>query len=146
MVFPVSVRVGFGICAQPSLNIVDIYFYGFRYRSCKVFKHQYGGGTYRYNSMAFVERASSTEEKPSEGQSGSPSASLTKKSTVSGVISALIVLKFSEFSGEGNSSLGFELETPKTAPFSPPVMSPSARQVRVDGLRVESGGGCLGSA
>lgn len=52
--------------------------------------------------IRILARASSMEEKPSEGQSGSPSASLVKKSVVSGVISALIVLKGSELSCEGD--------------------------------------------
>lgn len=93
-----------------------------------------------------VVRASSTEEKPSEGQSGSPSASLTKKLTVSGVISASTVIKASEISGVGNSSPASEAETPKPKPFSlPPSSFPSAQQVKVSVLWAESGGG-LGGA
>lgn len=84
-------------------------------------------------------RASSTDEKPSVGQSGSPSASLVKKSIVSGVISASTVLKVSWFFGK--SSLAFEPETPKTEPFSLSPRFPSARQVKLLNLYVEISGG-----
>lgn len=83
--------------------------------------------------MRSVLSACSMEEYPSDGQSGSPSASLTKKSMVSGVISASSVPNGAEADSSKAPnrdpfSFPFKKLSSKRFPAPTPVDTPVAQQ------------------